>query len=648
MESTQEEITHLDKLYEKWFLDYASYVILERAIPSLEDGLKPVQRRILHAMKDMDDGRFHKVANVIGQTMQYHPHGDAAIGDAIVNLGQKNLLLEKQGNWGDNRTGDKAAAARYIETRLSSFANEVGFFAPITKWQKSYDGRKNEPIHLPIKFPLLLAQGAEGIAVGLSTKILPHNPAELIDASIKVLQNKNFEIFPDFATGGTADVRGYQEGKKGGRIRIRAHIEQQGQTLIIREVPFSTSTTQLIESILKANDSGKIKIKKIVDNTAENVEVVIDLAPSVSPEITINALYACTLCEVSIATNCCVIVDDKPCFLSTTDLLQQSTYHTRDLILQELEYKLYEKTSQWERVYLEQVFIEKKIYLHLEKCTNWDQLLFVVHQEMVNNCPLLKRPIEAEDLETLLSIPIRKISKYSLDKSQKQLDQLSKEVAEIQASIADITNYTINFFRKLKTKYFAKHKRITQLSSFETIETKQVVIANKKLYAQKKEGFVGLGLKKEEFISDCSDMDDIIVFLKNGLMKVIKVEEKAFVGRDITHVAVWNKEDLQTVYNVIYLDGESGVSYVKRFCVTAVTRGKEYHITKGSKGSKILFFEAMPEKETPRVLLNLSPKCKARNKEIEFDFTKIAIKSRSSQGNIVTKYPISKVKQVTK
>ena len=646
----KEEYTHSDKgvsgQYKTWFLDYASYVILERAVPAIEDGLKPVQRRILHAMKEMDDGRFNKVANIIGQSMQYHPHGDASIGDAIVNLGQKDILIETQGNWGDVRTGDDAAAARYIEARLSKFALEVAFNAKTTNWQLSYDGRKNEPVTLPMKFPLLLAQGAEGIAVGLATKILPHNFCELIDASIKYLKGRKFEILPDFQTGGMMDASNYMEGKRGGKIRVRASIEEQDKkTLVIRSVPFGVTTTQLMESIVKANDQGKIKIKKVLDHTAADIEIIIELAPGISPDITIDALYAFTDCEVSISPNACVIVDKKPQFLSVHELLKTSAENTKNLLKQELEIKLAELHEKWHYTSLEKIFFEEKIYQELEKKhETWDKVILAIDKAFQPFLKKLKRAITREDILKLTEKPVRRIYRLDIDELNEQIKGLEAEIKQVKHDLENLNDFTIAYYENLLKKYGKGRERKTEIKQFDVIQAKSVAIANTKLYANFADGFIGTGLKKDEFIIECSDLDDIIAFTKGGKMKVVRVSEKVFIGKDIIYVAVFQKNDERTTYNMIYLDGKSGVSYSKRFNVTGVTRDKEYDLTKGSEKSKVHYFSANANGEAEVVKISLSPNCTARIKELDFYFEELEIKGRGSIGNQVTKYPVRTIK----
>lgn len=632
--------------YKTWFLDYASYVILERAVPAIEDGLKPVQRRILHAMKEMDDGRFNKVANIIGQAMQYHPHGDASIGDALVNMGQKDLLIETQGNWGDVRTGDDAAAARYIEARLSKFALEVAFNAKTTEWQLSYDGRKNEPVTLPMKFPLLLAQGADGIAVGLSTKILPHNFCELLEAAIKHLRGKRFELYPDFQTGGMIDVADYNQGKRGGKVKVRAHIEEvDKKTLAIKSVPYGVTTTQLMESIVKANDQGKIKIKKVTDNTAAEVEIQVDLAPGISPDITIDALYKFTDCEVSISPNACVIVDQKPQFLGVQELLKLSVDKTKDLLEQELKIKLNELQEKWHYTSLEKIFFEEKIYKELEKKhETWDKVLEAIDKAFVPFKKQLKRAVTREDIIKLTEKPVRRIYKLDIDELNDQIKGLEAEIKQVKHDLNNLVDYAVAYYENLLKKYGKERQRKTEIKQFEIIEAKNVAIANTKLYVNREEGFIGTGLKKDELLFECSDLDDIIVFAKRGIMKVVKVSEKTFIGKDILHAAVFQKNDERTTYNMIYSDGKGGVSYAKRFNVTGVTRDKEYDLTRGDEKSKVHYLSVNANGEAEVVKIVLTPGSSARIKEFDFYFEELAIKGRSSMGNQVTKYPIKSVK----
>ena len=647
---SKEDYIHTDSgiggQYKTWFLDYASYVILERAVPALEDGLKPVQRRILHAMKEMDDGRFNKVANIIGQSMQYHPHGDASIGDALVNLGQKDLLVETQGNWGDVRTGDDAAAPRYIEARLSKFALEVAFNSKTTDWTISYDGRKNEPVTLPMKFPLLLAQGAEGIAVGLATKILPHNFCELIEASIRILKSKKFELLPDFMTGGTMDATNYNDGKRGGKIRVRAIIEElDKKTLVIKSVPFGVTTTQLMESIVKANDQGKIKIKKVLDHTASAVEIIIELAVGISPDITIDALYAFTDCEISISPNACVIVNDKPQFLGVQELLKTATENTKELLKRELEIKLAELQEKWHYTSLEKIFFEEQIYKELEKKhESWDKVLLAIDKAFTPFKKLLRRDITKEDIIKLTEKPVRRIYRLDIDELNEQIKGLESDIKQVKHDLENLTDYAVAYYENLLKKFGKGRERKTEIKLFDTIQAKSVAIANIKVYANFADGFIGTGLKKDELIAEVSDLDDIIAFTKEGIMKVIRVSEKAFIGKDILHVAVFQKNDERSTYNMIYVDGKTGVSFAKRFNVTGITRDKEYDLTKGSEKSKVHYFSANANGEAEVVKIILSPNCSAKKKELEFYFEELEIKNRGSIGNQVTKYPIKSIK----
>lgn len=638
--------TGIDGQYKTWFLDYASYVILERAVPAIEDGLKPVQRRILHAMKEMDDGRFNKVANIIGQTMQYHPHGDMSIGDALVNLGQKDLLIETQGNWGDVRTGDEAAASRYIEARLSKFALEVAFNAKTTEWALSYDGRKNEPVTLPMKFPLLLAQGAEGIAVGLATKILPHNFCELIEASIKYLKGRKFEIYPDFQTGGAIDVTNYNDGNRGGKVRVRAIIEEQDKkTLVIKSVPFGVTTSTLMESIVKANDQGKIKIKKVTDHTAADVEIIIELAAGISPDITIDALYAFTDCEVSISPNACVIVNDKPQFLGVTQLLKIATDNTKELLKKELEIKLAELQEKWHYTSLEKIFFEEKIYKELEKKhETWDKVIEAIDKAFAPFKKQLKRDITREDILKLTEKPVRRIYRLDIDELNDQIKGLEGDIKQVKHDLANLVDFAIAYYENLLKKYGKGRERKTEIKEFDTIQVKHVAIANTKLYMNAADGFIGTSLKKDELVAEVSDFDDIIAFTKGGIMKVVKVADKVFIGKDIIHVAVFQKNDERTTYNMIYVDGKSGTSYAKRFNVTGVTRDKEYNLAKSEDKNKVHYFSANANGEAEVVKVVLSPNCSAKKKEFDFYFEEQEIKGRSSLGNIVTKYPIKSVK----
>jgi topoisomerase-4 subunit A len=638
------KITRLSGMYQNYFLDYASYVILERAVPALQDGLKPVQRRLLHALREMEDGRFHKVANVIGQTMKFHPHGDASIGDALVQIGQKELLLDMQGNWGNIYTGDSAAAPRYIEVKLSKFALEVVFNPKITEWAASYDGRSKEPVAFPVRFPLLLAMGVEGIAVGLSTKILPHNFHELIDASIQILKGKKVEIFPDFPTGGIADFSNYNDGLRGGRVRVRAKISQlDKKTLVITEIPFGTTTSSLIDSILKANDRGKIKIKKIDDNTAEFVEIQVHLAPGISPDKTIDALYAFTDCEISISPLCCVIHEDRPLFIGVSELLKASTAHTLKLLKADLDIQLGELQEQWHFSSLERIFIENRIYRDIEEATTWEEVVANIHEGLKPHIQHLLRPVTDEDVVRLTEIRIKRISKFDAQKALDHIAALEGEIEKVKHNLDNLVVYAIDYFKELKKKYGAGKERKTEMRPFEDIEAAKVAIANEKLYVNREEGFVGTGLKKDEYVCDCSDIDDIIVFRADGKMSVHKVDAKIYVGKDIIHVAVFKKGDKRTIYNLIYTDGPRGNSYMKRFAVTGVTRDREYDLTVGTKGSKILYFTANPNGEAEVVNVFLKPLPKLRKLRFDIDFAELVIKGRNSRGNLVSKYPVKKV-----
>jgi len=638
--------TSLNGLYENWFLDYASYVILDRAVPHINDGLKPVQRRILHSLKEMDDGRFNKAANVIGNTMKYHPHGDASIGDAMVQIGQKNLLIDCQGNWGDPVTGDSAAAPRYIEARLSKFANEVVFNPDTTEWQASYDGRNKEPITLPVKFPLLLAQGAEGIAVGLATKILPHNFVELLDASIGVLQGVRPNLVPDFFTGGMADCSAYNEGQRGGKVRVRAKIvEKDKKTLAITEIPFGTTTGGLIDSVIAANDKGKIKIKKIEDNTAANVEIIIHLAPGISPDVTIDALYAFTDCEVSISPNTCVIQNDKPRFMSVNDMLTESTFYTKELLKQELQIRLKELMEKIFFSSLLKIFIQEGMYKHAdyEGAGNFESVVEVLNTLFAPFFPQFYREILPEDYKKLIDKPMSSITRFDVKKADEQMKALEAEIKEVKHHLKHLNDYAIAWFQKLKDKYGKDRERKTELRTFDRVEAAQVALANVKLYVNREDGFVGTGLRKDEFVCDCSDIDEIIVFRGDGKCIITKVQDKVFVGKDVIHAAVFKKNDERTVYNMIYKDGQSGVSYIKRFSVVGVTRDKEYDLTKGTKGSKVQYFSANPNGEAEVVNVQLKPHSKLRKLQFDEDFAAIAIKGRASMGNIITKYPVKKI-----
>ncbi|WP_416442065.1 DNA gyrase/topoisomerase IV subunit A [Leeuwenhoekiella sp. A16] len=640
-ENSGETITRVTGMFKDWFLDYASYVILERAVPAIEDGFKPVQRRIMHSFKDLDDGRYNKVANIVGHTMQYHPHGDASIADAMVQMGQKDLLIDTQGNWGNILTGDSAAASRYIEARLSKFALEVLFSPKITEWQASYDGRKKEPVNLPVKFPLLLAQGGEGIAVGLSTKILPHNFNELIDASIKHLKGKKFTILPDFPTSGVADFSDYKDGHRGGKVRVRAKIDQLDKnTLVITEIPFSTTTTSLIDSILKANDKGKIKIKKIEDNTSSEVEIVIHLPPGMSPDKTIGALYAFTNCEVSISPLGCVIEDNKPLFVGVTEMLRLSTERTKDLLRQELDIKLDELESQWHFASLERIFIENRIYRDIEEEETWEGVITAIDNGLKPFIGHLKRAVTEEDITRLTEIRIKRISKFDIDKAQQKIDALEDEIAEVKHHLANLTDFAIAYFTRLKKEYGVNRQRLTEIRVFDDIEATKVVIRNTKLYVNRKEGFVGTSLKRDEYVTDCADIDDIIVFTKEGKMIITKVDAKTFVGKDIIHVAVFRKKDKRTIYNLIYKDGTGGSTYVKRFSVTSVTRDREYDMTNGKKGSTVLYFSANPNGEAEVVTIYLRAVGNIKKLKFDLDLADVLIKGRNSKGNIVSKHSV--------
>ncbi len=645
-EVPKEEITYLSGMYRDWFLDYASYVILERAVPYVIDGLKPVQRRIMHAMKEMDDGRFNKVANIIGQTMQYHPHGDASIGDALVQLGQKDLLVETQGNWGNILTGDGAAAPRYIEARLSKFALEVLFNAKTTEWKLTYDGRKKEPVTLPAKFPLLLAQGVEGIAVGLNSKILPHNFLELCDASVAYLKGDPFILYPDFPTGGSVDVSKYNDGLRGGVIKVRAKIEKRdSKTLVITEIPFGKTTTSVIESILKANEKGKIKIRKIDDNTAANVEILVHLSPGVSSDKTIDALYAFSDCEVSISPNACIIEEDKPHFLAVSDILRKSVDATLQLLKLELEIKVHELEEAWHFASLEKIFIEKRIYKDkdFEQAENLDMAIAHVDRRLEPFKPKFRREITRDDILKLLEIRMARILKFNADKATDYLQSLEEEMARVLENIRNIVPFTIDWFDRLKTKYGKGRDRRTELRSFENIVAAKVVVANEKLYIDREEGFAGTGLKKNEYVCDCSDMDDIIIFRRDGSYFVTKVSDKAFIGKNVIYIGVFRKDDSRTIFNVVYRDGKSGFSYMKRFNVTGVTRDKEYDVTMGTKGSKVIYFSANPNGEAEVLKVFLRPKPRIKKLVFEQDLGELAIKGRQSMGNIMTKYEVFKI-----
>lgn len=641
---TNETITRITGMYKDWFLDYASYVILERAVPAIEDGFKPVQRRIMHSMKDLDDGRYNKVANIVGHTMQYHPHGDASIADAMVQIGQKDLLIDTQGNWGNILTGDSAAASRYIEARLSKFALDVVYNPKITEWQASYDGRRKEPVNLPVMFPLLLAQGGEGIAVGLSTKILPHNFIELIEASVKHLKGKRFTILPDFPTAGIGDFSDYKDGLRGGKVRVRAKISQLDKnTLVITEIPFGTNTSSLIDSILKANDKGKIKIKKIEDNTAADVEILVHLPSGISPDKTIDALYAFTNCESSISPLGCVIEDNKPLFVGVTEMLRRSTDNTVQLLKSELEIKLGEFEEQWHFASLERIFIEKRIYRDIEEEETWEGVIKAIDKGLQPHIKHLKRAITEDDIVRLTEIRIKRISKFDIDKAQQKIDALEDQIAEVKHHLANLIDYAIAYFQRLKKEYGEGKERKTEIRTFDDVDATKVVIRNTKLYVNREEGFVGTSLRKDEYVCDCSDIDDIIVFTKEGKMMVTKVDSKTFIGKDIIHVAVFKKKDKRTIYNMIYRDGKSGPTYVKRFAVTSVTRDREYDMANGNKSSVVWYFSANPNGEAEVVTINLRQVGSIKKLKWDLDFAEIIIKGRASKGNLVTKYAVKKI-----
>ena len=640
----QETITRVTGMFKDWFLDYASYVILERAVPAIEDGFKPVQRRILHSMKDLDDGRYNKVANIVGHTMQYHPHGDASIADAMVQIGQKDLLIDTQGNWGNVLTGDRAAASRYIEARLSKFALDVVFNPKITEWQASYDGRRKEPINLPVMFPLLLAQGAEGIAVGLSTKVLPHNFIELIEGSIKHLQGKRFTILPDFATGGVADFSNYNDGLRGGKVRCRAKISQLNKnTLVISEVPYGTTTSSLIDSILKANEKSKIRIKKIEDNTAAEVEILVHLPAGISPDKTIDALFAFTSCETSISPLGCVIEDNKPLFIGVTEMLKRYTDHTVELLKQELEIKLGEFEEQWHFASLERIFIENRIYRDIEEEETWPGVINAIDKGLQPHIKHLKRSITEEDITRLTEIRIKRISKFDIDKAQQKIDALEDQIAETKGFLANLITYAIDYFKRLKSDYGIGKERKTEIKIFGDVDATKVIIRNTKLYVNREEGFVGTGLKRDEYVCDCSDIDDVIVFTKDGKLMITKVDSKTFIGKGIIHVAVFKKKDKRTIYNMIYKDGKGGASYIKRFAVSGVTRDKEYDLTNGKPNSNVLYFSANPNGEGEVVTVLLRQVGSIKKLKWDIDFADIIIKGRVSKGNIVTKHAIKRI-----
>ena len=642
-------ITHVDGMYESWFLDYASYVILERAVPDIHDGLKPVQRRLLHSLKEMDDGRYNKVANVIGNTMKYHPHGDASIGDALVNMGQKDLLIDMQGNWGNVFTGDRAAAPRYIESRLSKFALDVVFNAKITEWIPTYDGRTKEPVTLPVKFPLLLAQGVEGIAVGLSTKIMPHNFIELIDASISILRGRGQKVYPDFPTGGIADFSQYNDGHRGGKIKVRARIEQVDAKLLkIIELPFATTTSTLIDSVIRANEKGKIKIKKIEDNTAEFVEILIHLPTGVSPDKTIDALYAFSDCEISISPNACIIKNDKPYFLTVSEILKQSTAHSLALLKAELEILLSEQQALWHFASLERIFIENKIYRDIEECETWEAVIIAIREGLNPYIKHLKEDVTDEDIVRLTEIKIKRISKFDLDKANENLKRIEDAIADLKNKLANLIDYAVDYFKNLKKKYKEGRSRKTEIRTFETIVASKVAIRNQKLYINKEEGFIGTSLRKDEFVCQCSDIDDVIVFRNDGKMMITRVSAKTFVGKGIIHLAIFKKNDVRTIYNLIYRDGKQGNTYMKRFPVKSITRDKEYDLIAGSKSSKLYHFSANPNGEAEVVSIVLKSLAKTKKLKFDIDFADLAIKGRSSKGNLVSKHAISKVELKSK
>lgn len=637
-------VVYLSGMYQNWFLDYASYVILERAVPYLNDGLKPVQRRILHAMKQLDDGRYNKVANIIGNTMQYHPHGDASIGDALVQLGQKELLIDMQGNWGNILTGDSSAAPRYIEARLSKFALEVLFNPKTTNWKQSYDGRNKEPITLPVKFPLLLAQGVEGIAVGLASKILPHNFNELIDACVAYLQGEEFQLYPDFPTAGMVEVSRYNDGLRGGTVKVRARIEKfDNRTLKITEIPFGKTTSTLIESIIKANDKGKIKIKKIDDNTAADVEILIHLASGISSDKTIDALYAFTDCETSISPNACIVENDKPKFIGVAEILRRAADNTVGLLKLELEIRKKELEEAWHYASLERIFIENRIYRDIEECETWEAVVSTIDEGLKPYTENLMRAVTRDDVVRLTEIKIKRISKFDIDKAKDFIQAIEDEIAEIIVHLANIIPFTIRYFKAIKKKYGKGRERKTEIRNFENIVATKVVVANEKLYVNREEGFIGTALRKDEYLCDCSDIDDVIIIRKDGTYLVTKVADKSFVGKNLLHIAVFRKNDKRTIYNVAYRDGKSGSNYVKRFSVTSITRDKEYNITKETGGSRILYFSANPNGEAEVIRVVLKPKARLKKTVFEFNFAELAVKGRASMGNILTRNDVHKI-----
>ena len=643
-ENEEESLIPISGMYKDWFIDYASYVILERAVPAIEDGFKPVQRRILHSMKDLDDGRFNKVANIVGHTMQYHPHGDASISDAIVQIGQKDLLIETQGNWGNILTGDSAAASRYIEARLSKFALEVVYSPKVTTWQSSYDGRRKEPINLPVKFPLLLAQGAEGIAVGLSTKILPHNFVELIDASIKCLRGRKFDLYPDFPTQGVVDVTNYNDGMRGGKIKVRAKISQINKnTLVISQIPYTTTSSSLIESILKANDKGKIKIKKIEDNTSADVEILIHLPNGVSPDKTIDGLFAFTNCEVSISPLSCIIEDNKPVFIGVSEILKKSTEKTKNLLKKELDVRLAELNLFWHYSTLEKIFIENRIYRLIEDEETWDGVLEAINKGLKPFINMLKKEVSEDDILKLTEIKIKRISKFDLEKADKKIKQIEEDIDKVKFNLENLNDFAIQYFKDLKSTYSTGRQRKTEIRIFDDVDVKKVVVKNSKLYVNREDGFIGTSLRREEYVEDCSDIDDIIVFTSNGDMIVTKVDSKKFVAKNILYVSVFKKRDSRTIYNMIYKEGKSGVSYIKRFNVTGVTRDKAYNLTSQNPKTKILHFSANPNGEAEIVTIQLRQSGSIKKLKWDLDFADLAIKGRSVKGNIVSKYSVNKV-----
>ena len=643
-DESQDTLVKVTGMYKDWFLDYASYVILERAVPAIADGLKPVQRRILHSMRELDDGRYNKVANIVGHTMQYHPHGDASISDAMVQIGQKDLLIDTQGNWGNILTGDSAAASRYIEARLSRFALEVVYSPKVTQWQLSYDGRKKEPIHLPVKFPLLLAQGGEGIAVGLSTKILPHNFIELINASIKHLKGRRFELYPDFPTGGVMDIGQYNDGLRGGKIRVRAKVSQiDKNTLVIREIPFSTTTSSLIDSILKANDKGKIKIKRIEDNTAAEVEILIHLPANISPDKTIDALFAFTACETSISPLGCIIEDNKPLFMGVSEMLRRSTDNTVSILKQELLVKKIELEEQWHFASLERIFIENRIYRDIEEQETWEGVIKAIRKGLVPHIGHLKRDVNDDDVVRLTEIRIKRISKFDLDKAQQRIDALEADLAQVKHDLANLTDFAISYLKHLKLTYGKGRERKTDIRAFDDVDAKKVVIRNTKLYVNREEGFVGTSLRRDEYVTDCADIDDIIIFTQDGKMTVTKVDAKTFIRKNIIHVAVFKKKDDRTIYNMIYRDGRGGTTYMKRFPVTSVTRDKEYDLTNGNPQSKVFYFSANPNGEAEIVTVLLRQSKGIKKLKWDVDFANLDIKSKGVRGNTVTKYTVNRI-----